>query len=185
MKIETSVRIVVNSPRELAHQMKIKEKEIERYKAMQAYCLELVRATNAFEHAATKPPFILNGGALVVVLALLGAIWKETGKFAEKNLLIYALVCWGVGLFLAAIAVALAYQSQFAFLKARHRELDAEDAKDTNDKEEVRRKLREQRIEGERGINRRAWAKVCVGFSLLLFLVGVTLGFTALLKSAP
>ncbi len=164
---------------------KNKEKEIERYKAMQAYCLELVRATNAFEHAAIKPPFILNGGALVVVLALLGAIWKDTGNFAEKNLVVYALACWGFGLFFAACAAALGYQSQFAFLKARHRELDAEHAKDANDKEEVRRKLREQNTEGERGVSRRAWAKACVGLSLLLFLAGIVVGVVALLKSIP
>lgn len=165
--------------------LKNKEKEIERYKAMQAYCLELVRATNAFEHAAVKPPFLLNGGALVVVLALLGAIWKDTGNFAEKNLLVYALACWGVGLFFAAIAVALGYQSQFAFLKARHRELDAEHAKDANDKKEVSRKLHEQKIEGKRGVSWRAWARGCVGLSLLLFLAGVAVGFAALLKSIP
>ncbi len=165
--------------------LKNKEKEIERYKAMQAYCLELVRATNAFEHAAIKPPFILNGGALVVVLALLGAIWKDAGSFTDVNLLVYALAGWGFGLFFAACAAVLGYQSQFAFLKARHRELDAEHAKDANDKEGARRKLREQNTEGEHGASRRGWAKACVGLSLLLFLTGVVVGATALLKSIP
>lgn len=160
-----------------------KDKEIERYKAMQAYCLELVRATNAFEHAATKPPFILNGGALVVVMALLGAIWKDNGNIVEKNLLVYAILCWGFGLFFAGVGVAFGYLSQFAFLKARHRELDAEHAKDANKHDEVGRKLCEQKIEGERGINRRAWAKAFIGLSLLLFLGGLAIGFTALLKN--
>ncbi|MEK7303995.1 MAG: hypothetical protein AAB174_02985 [Pseudomonadota bacterium] len=162
---------------------KNKEKEIERYKAMQAYRLELVRATNMFEHAALKPPFILNGGALVVVMALLGAIWKDHGQFAERSLLVYALACWVIGLFFAAIAAASGYQSQFSFLKSRHRELDAEHAKDKGDKNEVRRNLSDKKIEGERGENWRVWAKVCAGLSLLLFLAGVTIGVTALLKS--
>jgi len=77
--------------------LKDKEKEIERYKAMHAYVVELVRATVAFEHAAVKPLFILNGGALVVVFALLGAIWNDRGQFAEKRWLVAALVCWGRG----------------------------------------------------------------------------------------
>jgi hypothetical protein len=97
------------------------EKEIERYKAMHTYCLELVRATNEFEHAALKPPMILNGGALVVIIAFLGAIWQQGSSFADKHLLIGALACWGIGLFLAGTAAAFGYQSQFSFLKARHR----------------------------------------------------------------
>jgi len=162
---------------------KNKEKEIERYKAMQAYRLELVRATNVFEHAALKPPFILNGGALVVMMALLGAIWRDNGQFAEKGMLIYALICWGAGLFFAAIAAASGYLSQFAFLKARHKELDAEHAKDARDRIEVRRNLTDQKIEGKRGIIWRDWAKVCVVLSLLLFLAGVVIGANALLMS--
>ena len=175
--------LIFRSRWEIVHMPKNEEKEIERYKAMQAYQLELVRATNVFEHAALKPPFILNGGALVVMMALLGAIWKDNGQLAEKGLLVYALACWGVGLFFAAIAAASGYQSQFAFLKARHRELDAEHANDARDRIEVRRNLSEQKAEGTRGVNWRTWAKVCVGFSLLLFLAGVVIGVIALLKS--
>lgn len=162
---------------------KNKEKEIERYKAMHAYQLELVRATNAFEHATLKPPFILNGGALVVVMALLGAIWKDGNQFVDKGMLVYALACWGAGLLLASIASAFGYQSQFSFLKARHRELDAEYAKDAGKKNEVRRNLALQEIEGKRGISRRGWAKICIGFSLLLFLVGIAIGVIALLNN--
>jgi hypothetical protein len=162
---------------------KNKEKEIERYKAMHAYRLELVRATNAFEHAALKPPFILNGGALIVVMALLGAIWKDNGQFAEKGLLIYSLIFWGAGLFFAAIAAASGYLSQFAFLKARHKELDAEHAKDARDRNEAHRNLSGQKTGGKLGIFWRAWAKACVGLSLLLFLAGVVIGAKALLMS--
>jgi len=163
--------------------LKDKEKEIERYKAMHAYVVELVRATVAFEHAAVKPLFILNGGALVVVFALLGAIWNDRGQFAEKRWLVAALVCWGVGVFLAAITTAFGYRSQLAFLKHRHRELDAEHARDADNQEEVCRRVSQQEAEGKRGMSLRRWAEICGLFSLLLFLAGVVLGFVALFRS--
>lgn len=160
-----------------------KDKEIERYKAMHAYIVELARATAAFEHAAIKPLFILNGGALVVVFALLGTIWNDSGKFAEKGWLVAALACWGVGLFFAAISAALGYKSQHAFLKHRHRELDAEHARDANNQEEVRQRVCQQEAEGKRGVNLRTQAEVCGLLSVLLFLAGVITGFVALFRS--
>ena len=51
-----------------------------RYKAIRAHELELNRATGAFEHAALRPVVILNGGALVAFLSLLGAVWEPDNK---------------------------------------------------------------------------------------------------------
>src|SRR3990172_5283938 len=114
-------------------------KDVERYKAERAYELELLRATTAFEHAVLKPTFLLNGGALVIVFALLGTIWKDKGQFAGVDVLILAIGCWAAGLASAAVASVLGYLSQWAFLKARHRKLDSERALDAKHNEEARR----------------------------------------------
>ncbi len=64
---------------------------------------KLQEATGAFEHAALNPPFLLNGGALVVVLAYIKSAGAER---ISSNLAIYAVACWGLGLLSAAFAIA-------------------------------------------------------------------------------
>ena len=120
-----------------------------------------------------------------MVFALLGAIWKDGGNFPQKGCLGAALVCWGLGLSFAAIAAALGYKSQHAFLKSRHRELDAEHAWDANDQEKVAQQRSEKKIEGDRGKERRGQAERSGMISLALFLVGMLLEFGALLGSLP
>lgn len=73
---------------------------------------ELTRATAAFEHAAIKPLYFLNGGALVAVLAF-------TGKCPGMALGIrYAMFCWLIGLIFATLTTFAGYFSQLSFYKA-------------------------------------------------------------------
>ena len=107
-------------------------KRIEAYKSKHNRVLELVRATVAFEHAALKPLYLLNGGALVVLMAFLGAIAAAN----DSNLIISwgyvwaAVISWAAGLVLAILATAFAFRSQWFFLRARDTELQAIDAED-------------------------------------------------------
>ena len=54
-------------------------RQLERLKLEHTHSMELLRATVAFEHAALKPPMLLNGGAVVVFLALFGALKAKSG----------------------------------------------------------------------------------------------------------
>lgn len=82
---------------------------------------ELLRATNAFEHAALRPPFLMNGGAVVVYLALYGTIITSESAAVRDSistpLAIAAMAIWIVGLIAGASAVAFGYYSQFNFRK--------------------------------------------------------------------
>jgi hypothetical protein len=49
------------------------ERDLAIYQAQRAHELELNKATAAFEHALVSPLFLLNGGAVVAFLTLLGA----------------------------------------------------------------------------------------------------------------
>jgi len=162
---------------------KSKEKELEHYKARQAHRLELIRATIAFEHAALKPAFVLNGGAIAVVFAFLGTIWKQSQQIPEARLFVQALGFWGVGLFVSALAWMLGYRSQFAFRKALERKLDAEHATDKGNRNEARSKLVEAENEANRGVRLRAWCEGLVIVSLITFLLGVMVCVTALTRS--
>ena len=87
-------------------------KRIKAYKAHYDHDLELTRATAAFEHAALKPLYLLNGGALVVYLALLGTWVSSSKPEYPVNLAVawVAVIVWGVGLVLAVIATGLAFR---------------------------------------------------------------------------
>ena len=92
---------------------------IEIYKALRAHELELNRATAAFEHAALRHTTLLNGGALVAFLTLLGAIWKDDNVPSLEQVGL-AILLWSVGLFMAALATVFAYRSQRMFsIRAR------------------------------------------------------------------
>jgi hypothetical protein len=77
-------------------------KKLERLKHTYGLEYEMIRATAAFEHATLRPLFILNGGALVAYLALLGAgrIDFPIGRLA--------VLAWAIGLIAAAVAAFLA-----------------------------------------------------------------------------
>ncbi len=91
-----------------------------------AYSLEyeMIRATAAFEHAAVRPLFLLNGGALVAYLALYGALSREPAVPLHKLLAIFAMGGWIFGLVFATLCAFAAARSQFAFRKVRGGQVD-------------------------------------------------------------
>jgi len=86
---------------------------------------EMIRATAAFEHAAIRPLFILNGGALVVYLGLFGALRRNDSAQSNVDFSVgkFAVILWLVGLVLATLTVFIGAQSQFAFRKLRGQEI--------------------------------------------------------------
>ncbi|MCH8111937.1 MAG: hypothetical protein IH905_08295 [Proteobacteria bacterium] len=107
--------------------------DAEKYRAFAAQHLEIFKATVAWEHAILKPPFLLNGGALIAVLTFLGHVWTadpSQNLVVSKWLMILAMILWVLGLVAAGAATLFGYESQFAFLKAFRRRKEADDKDD-------------------------------------------------------
>ena len=143
--------------------------------------VELLKATAAFEHATLRPPFVLNGGALVVYLALFGVL--RSSEHGEINLYysIAAMTAWVVGLVLTFSAVACAYYSQRNFEKAQRRLIEALDAEFAGDQRLVGKRETERAAVNKRGHAQRKWATFLVTVSFLAFVIGVGLGMYAVI----
>ncbi len=93
--------------------------EIEVYKALRSHEITLNQATTAFEHAAIAPLLLLNGGAAVGFLTLLGAVSDTDSRLAASTeLAVLAIGAWSLGLIMAAVAARLGLQSQRSFSRA-------------------------------------------------------------------
>ena len=93
---------------------------VEAYRAVRSHEVMLNQATSAFEHAVLVPLTALNGGAIVALLTLAGAV-------ADKNplptgWLVGATTAWALGLLAAALAASSAFRQQRA-INAAHRAL--------------------------------------------------------------
>ena len=101
------------------------KKRLERLRYLYGLENEMIRAAAAFEHAALRPLFILNGGALVVYLGLFGALRRGSGDPAGIDWAVgkYAVWAWLAGILLAAATAFLGALSQFSFRKLRGREV--------------------------------------------------------------
>ena len=71
------------------------QRRLERLKFRIAHSIELIRATAAFEHAALRLPVILNSGALVAFLALIGALQGRNGNVALNNTAFVVAIVYG------------------------------------------------------------------------------------------
>lgn len=87
------------------------------HRAQRQHELELNRATAAFEHAVLQTLFLLNGGAAVALLTLLGATGLEGGGL-DGDGAVRAVVAWSAGVLVAAVATYLGYEAQRAFTMA-------------------------------------------------------------------
>lgn len=89
------------------------------YEAQRSQELELNRATAAFEHAVLSPLFLLNGGAAVAFLTLLGAASAGDSRL-QVNLptTVVAVAVWAFGLLAATAATWWGYLSQRSFTMA-------------------------------------------------------------------
>jgi len=156
-----------------------KEKDLERFKHGLASELELLRATAAFEHVALKALYLLNGGGLVVFLALYGAITTSARDEVTMahDLAFSAMVAWVVGLVIAAIATGLSYGSQYGFLKSRRRRLDADKAEEDGESQAAGEKAVEAKCWDQKAKRLRCCATVLWMVSIIAFLLGVALAW--------
>ena len=137
---------------------------------------QLQQATSTFEHAALKPAFLLNGGALVVVLAYMGS---EGAERLNLQLAVIAVACWGLGLLSAAFATACAYLSQLAFYKATGPQYRALMKMDYDVGYDVPAEKEESEPLNKEGFSLRNKATWLGGGSLLAFGVGLFFGIIA------
>ena len=160
-----------------------RHRQLEFWKFKLAHVSDLFRATSAFEHIALRPLILLNGGALVVLLAFLGTIWDANAgvKGLDAALVWWAAGVWALGLFLAASAAAAGYFSQFAFYKAGSRDLDATIYRyDGKDDQAVQEKERHDEF-AQSARSRRCLAYGLGGVSLACFLGGLLLALLAII----
>jgi len=112
------------------------QKQVEHFKAKLSGVLELQRATSAFEHAALKPVFLLNGGAVAAMLTFYGTLTAKSGGFPvgiAGNRIIWAILIWVVGLCFAAASTAAGFFSQLDFQREGTQSTLAILAKDNGD----------------------------------------------------
>lgn len=154
------------------------KRNLERLKQIE---LEMIKATVAFEHAALRPPFLLNGGALVVYLALYGALSRgDSASSFDRCYVYWAMSLWIVGLVVATIATGAGFWSQFSFRRHRGQQIKEAEARDQNNPSDAdKRKTESERYARYGEISRKA-AFVCVIFSVILFISGVILAFNSL-----
>ena len=157
------------------------KRRLERLRFDHVHSMELLRATAAFEHAALRPPTLLNGGALIVFLALFGSL---TPPFFDEDWAIAALLVWIVGLLSATLATATGYYSQFAFRKAHDRRIEANEAREFSKRLKAIQEKRRARGFLRKGFRRRRCAELSVLASFLLFILGVAFAFLAITESS-
>ena len=153
--------------------------ELERYKALRAHEHILTQATAALEHAALRPPFLLNGGALIAYVALMGATWPGNGA-GNHSLGYWAMLLWCAGLVGAMAATACAYRSQLAFKKEMGRRIDVIDHERRGDGAMATGHETEAGRQGDRAVTLRGWAEALVVLSVLLFIFGIALAMRAI-----
>jgi hypothetical protein len=93
---------------------------VEAYRAVRSHEVMLNQATSAFEHAVLVPLTALNGGAVVALLTLAGAVADKSPLPA--GWLVGASTAWALGLIAAALAASCAFRQQRA-INAAHRAL--------------------------------------------------------------
>jgi hypothetical protein len=133
---------------------------LEWYKLQRAHELELNKATLAYELELAKLLVLLNGAAAGAFLTLTGAVWKEGPRPAFWGIA-GAIICWLLGLLVAAGATDWAYGAQKEYTKAyrlrrngeelrriegtgirrRHLGIDAYSVDDAEEKADAARKL--------------------------------------------
>ena len=148
------------------------KKELARLQHRYSLEYEMIRATAAFEHAALRPMFILNGGALGIYLALYGTLAGKTPPAIDFSVGKFAVGFWIAGLLLAWLTAYSGARSQFAFRKIRGREVaQAELALGLRDGSAA--ELAKAREEYGKEANRFRWGAILLGVtSIALFISG-------------
>ena len=156
-------------------------RRLEGLKASIASNRDLQQATSAFEHAALKPLFLINGGALVVLIAFLGS---DASEKLDTSLALWAIVSWALGLILASASTALAYLSQLAFFNSSSQHILSSNEWDKgNETLAAEHNSNSDRFDRE-GNTHRDYAHWFAGISMVMFLVGVFFAVVAILGPA-
>ncbi len=93
-----------------------------------AHELELNRATAAFEHGVLSPLYLLNGGAVIAFLTLVGAASADDSSLTiDTGWAVAAVGVWAAGLAAAALATWFGLQAQRGYaIGERSRRLTVE-----------------------------------------------------------
>lgn len=143
----------------------------------------MIKATAAFEQAALRPPFLLNGGALAVYFAFYGALIRPgTGTGLDQAWAKSAWILWIIGVVAAAVATFAGYRSQFSFRKDRGQQVRAFEAQDRGLLEERARHEAKSECYGKAANRWRIAAHLFVIASIILFIAGVFCAFASLPK---
>lgn len=130
--------------------------------------LQLQKATTDFEHAALKPPILLNGGAMLATLTYLGARSIPAGS--SPCWVVATIGAFSIGLACGALAIYFGYRAQHAFYGMNI-------ARVTN---ELKGRPRQSGEQHEKDMQKGQAAEVCATFfaaaGLALFVVGVVAG---------
>ena len=145
-------------------------RNLERLRQLAVHTNQLAEATQAFEHAALKALFILNGGAAIATLAFVGT--EAAGKL-NIGLALIALAAWSFGLLFAGTASWLMYFSQLDFYRASSQRLLA-----TEKRDELKQQLAQDYDAADEKYSddaegHRKCANWLAGASLVAFAVGV------------
>ena len=150
------------------------------YKALREHELALNDATAEFERAALQPLLLLNGGAAVAFVALLGAIWEKTNSRISLPLAIAAVGVWVVGLLLAAFAMIAGYLRQREFeIRARIEREIAEARLEIEDHPKANRD--EMHDHWTRAKSYERWTYSSALASLVVFALGVAASLLAVI----
>ena len=145
-------------------------RNLEWLRHLSAHTNQLAEATQAFEHAALKALFILNGGAAIAILAVVGT---EAANRLDIGLALIGLAAWALGLIFAGTASWLMYFSQLDFYRASSQELLA-----TRRRDELKQQLAQDCDAAHENYSKdaqhhRRCANWLAGASLVAFAIGV------------
>lgn len=100
------------------------QKELERFKADEQIRVEehkmlmteTFRSSGQFALATIRAAFLMNGGAIIAIVAVVGAAWKGDGDAAAilAGKLTWSLAFWTAGLLASGLSSAAGYFSQEA-----------------------------------------------------------------------
>jgi len=90
---------------------------LEQYRARYLSSIESMNAAIQFATLTIRSLIIVNGGAVVVLMALLGSLWNADGEKAAMlaKALVYPFTYFVIGLCAGLITGALAYLAQILF----------------------------------------------------------------------
>jgi len=146
--------------------------------------LAMINATTAFEREALGPRLILNGGALIVFIALFGAIITSFRKIdISFDLAFSAIGVWALGLVCGAVASGCGYYSQFSFRKMRGQEVRRDELREKGNEDDAKAEARSATDSYDAGQNSRKWAYRCFVVSILSFIGGVFLALLSIICS--